>query len=191
MPIEIFLVPMVGTNPTKGKYRDDPVCTRSATIRYARTDAVSLTLLDAPQAYLDSVAAQPDATRLATASNIDTTISAGLATTAKAVFEAAKIPQADTRRQVIRRVAGLFLFSQRMEGKFGEAWTKKMVNHGVTLDSTWISFPQALKDSFIALRDEKGWGNLGITGASTMREILLTVTNQYASEPMFIGGVSI
>jgi hypothetical protein len=78
-----------------------------------------------------------------------------------------------------------------MEGKFGEAWTKKMVNHGVTLDSTWTSFPQALKDSFIALRDEKEWGNLGITGASTMREILLTVTNQYASEPMFIGGVSI
>lgn len=201
MAIEIFLAPLVGagtlTDPIRPKYSDDPQVVRSGSIRYSK-DSNCICLYEAPQPYLNSIASQPDATRLASASNIDQTLNANQANTAKVIFEAAFIPgqfinAGDTRRQVIRGVVGMFLFSQRMEGRFGEGWQAKAVARGVTLDSPWSTFPQVLKDELIAVRDSFGWTNaeLGVTNTSTMREILQAISAQFENKPIFLAGVEI
>lgn len=155
-----------------------------------------LVLLDAPQPYLDSVAGQADAMRIATEGTIDATLTAAQATAVKGVLETLDIPgefanTGDTRRTVIRRVIGQFLFSQRMEARFGEGWRTRARAVGITLDSTWTSFPQALKDVFIDVRDDFGWGDLGVTGSSTLREILGVISQQWATTPFHVGRIQL
>jgi len=201
MAVEVFLVPMVGdgtrADPFRGKYTDDAQVTSAGCIRYSREDD-AICMMEAPQAYLDTVAGQADATRLATESNLDAALTLAQANAAKTIFEAAFIPgqfinEGDTRREAIRGVVGMFLFSQRLEGRFGEGWKAKAQARGINLNSTWQDFPQALKDEFIAIRDDEGWTNaeLGVTNASTLREILQAVSSQYEQTPIFIGGLEV
>lgn len=196
MPREIFLVPMVGTgtrsDPYRGKYTRDPAVTTQGALRAGRQD-VAVAMIEASQTYLNSVAAQADALRLATESNLDNALTAGQANTAKTRFESVGIPgqfinAGDTRREAIRGVVGMFLFSQRMEGKFGSGFWKRGQALGITLDTAYADFPQALKDEFITVRDEFGWGNLGLTNASTLRQIMQAVSLQFEATPIVIGG---
>lgn len=201
MAVELFLLPMIGTgtraDPRRPKYVRDPAVVRRGSIRYSRISH-AIAMIDASQAYLNSIAQQPDATRLATAANIDQVINASQANAAKAVFEDAFIPgqfinAGDTRRQVIRGLIGMFFFSQRMERRFGEGWKEKAQARGMALDSTWQEFPQALKNELIDVRDDHGWTNteLGVTNTSTLREILQAISQQFENTPMFIGGLEI
>ena len=167
----------------------------AGTLRYAHT-ATGLAMIDAGQWYLDAVESQSDATRLATEATLQVRIGAGKAAAAKTIFDAAFIPSefvnaGDTPRTIIRGVAGMFFFSQRMEGKYGEGFKARAQAHGVTLNSTWTSFPTALKNDFIAIRDDHGWGNLGITGGSTLRDIFKAVSTAYGSILCYIGGMRI
>jgi len=185
MPRELFIVPMVTTGEMLGgKYTFDQfsgvfgIPVMAGTLRYSRTD-IAIAMIDAPQAYLDEVAAQSDTTRIATEVNIDSVLTGAQVTAIRLVLEANFIPQqfanvGDTRREVIRTIIGMFLFSQRMEGRFGIGWKAKAQARGISLDSTWQDFPQALKNEFIDVRDDHGWTNadLGVTNLSTLREIL-------------------
>jgi len=201
MTIELFLVPMVGVgteaDPIRGKYTEAPEVISSGTLRYSRIDH-AVAMINATQVYLDIAAADPDVTRIATASNIDDVLTIAQANNIKAILEGLFIPNqfvngGDTRRQVIRGIIGMFLFSQRMEGRFGEGWKAKAQARGVTLDSTWQSFPQALKDEFIDVRDSFGWTTqgLGVTNTSTLRQILKSISDQFEQTPFFICNVSI
>ena len=199
MAIELFLGPMEGsgtiTDPYRAKYTRDASIVASGSIRYSHS-SVGLVLINALQAYLDSVRGQSDVTSLATPANIDQTLTNGMVNAAKTLFEANGIPAGfvnigDTRREVVRALAGLFLFSQRLEGRFGSGFWQLAQSRGIGLDSIWNGFPQALKDEFIAVRDEHGWDNLGLTGLSTLREILTAVSNQFEGTPIVIAGVSI
>jgi hypothetical protein len=201
MSHELFMVPMqgVGTelDPYMSKYADDPAVEAHGTIRYSRQDH-AICMIRAPQVYLDFVAAQVDVTRLATAGNIDQVLTVAQANAAKTVFEDAFVPgqfinAGDTRREVLRGVIGMFLFSQRMEGRFGVGWKAKAQAQGITLDSTWQQFPQALKNEFIDVRDTFGWttATLGVSNASTLREILVVVSQQFEQTPFFICNVEV
>lgn len=196
MPREIFMVPMEGTgtrsDPFRGKYTLDAQVISQGTVRSARTSE-ALVMIEAPQTYLDFVAAQADSMRLATEANIDNTLTANQANAAKTFVQARGIPgdfvnQGDTRRQVLRAIVGLFLFCQRMEGRFGAGFKQRAIELGITFDTIWNDFPRALKDEFIAIRDSFGWDNLGLTGTSTLRQIMLAVSQKFETTPMFIGG---
>lgn len=199
MAREFFLVPMIGTgsrqDPYRAKYSD--LVDSHGSIRYSRADH-AIAMFDADQSVLDGIAAEADATRLATETNLDDTLTAGQANAAKTIFEAAFIPgqfinAGDTRREAIRGVVGMFLFSQRLEGRFGEGWRAKAQARGITLDSTWTEFPQVLKNEFLEIRDDHGWNNtdLNVSASSTLREILQAVSNQYEQTPIFIAGFEV
>ena len=202
MAIELYLMPMaISTDPESlptvrhGKYTHTDGVTKSGCIRYGRTDD-AIVLIQAAQTVLDTISANADVTLLATQSNIDVVLKNNQANTAKTIFEAAFIPNifinaGDTRREVLRAVIGSFLFSQRMEGLFGESWKRKAQAAGVTLGTQWQDFPQALKDALIAVRDDFGWSNLGITNTSTLREILKEISGQFSTMPFFIAGFEI
>lgn len=199
MAIELFLLPMEGTgartDPYRGKYTYAPEVVRAGTIRYSRTSH-GVALIEASQTYLNTVQADPDVTLLATAQTVNDVLTASQANAAKSVFESVGIPDqminaGDTRRQAIRAVCGMFMLSQRFEGRFGEGFWQKAQQRGMSLSSTWANFPQVLKDEFIDVRDSFGWTNLGITNASTMRQILRIASNQFENTPMLIAGVQI
>jgi hypothetical protein len=203
MPKELFIMPMIGSGTRewgiddsyRGKYTRDAAVTQQGCIRYSRLDD-AICMLDATQVYLDATAAQTDVTRLATAATIDNVLTTEQAASAKTVFEDAFIPgeminAGDTRREAIRAVVGMFLFSQRMEGTFGEGWKAKAQSRGMTLDSTWADFPQVLKDEFIVIHDSFGWSLSELSNASTMREILVVVSNEFKDTPFFIAGVQV
>ncbi len=201
MAIELFLMPSTGTgtrdDPYRLKYSDEPGVIRSGSIRYQENDVV-VAMIEAPQATLDVIAGYSDATRLATENNLETTVTAGNVTTVRSIFEAAFIPNVfinvgDTRREVIRGVIGMFLFSQRMEGALGEGWKKKAQDAGVTLASKWSQFPTVLKNALITVRDDFGWSTeqLGVNNQSTMREILKAVSDQFEGNPVYISGFEI
>ena len=199
MAIEVFLIPMEGSgtqaDPYRAKYTRHASVNSSGAIRYAH-NGVALTLINAPQAYLDGVAGQSDVTRLATVANVDQQLTNGLVNAAKTIFESHGIPSGfinvgDTRREVLRAVAGLFLFSQRLEGRYGSGFWQLAQSNGVTFDTQWDDFPQGLKDEFLAVRDEHGWGNLGLTGSSALREVMRAVAEQFENTSFFIAGVEI
>ena len=202
MPVECFIVPSVGTGTKADPYRaayihELATKVRAGSIRYSTADE-RLAIVEADQADLDSVAAESDAFRVWNETNIDSALDLGQVNNWRAFLEAREIPGefvnvGDTRRQVTRGVVGMFLFSQRMEGRFGEGWKAKYKARGMTLNSTWADFPQALKDELLAVRDDKGWTNaeLGVTNISTMREILKAVSDRYENEPIFIASFEI
>lgn len=202
MALALFLVPMVGTGATKRdahhpKYTHAPEVQRYASLGYGPQE-VAIAAIQAPQSYLDTVAAQPDATLMATPATIDDTLTAGQVATIKAIFEATFLPDSfvavgDTRRQVIRTVLGLFAFSIRMHARLGDSWKKKAQDRGMTLSSRWNQFPQALKDEFQAIIETYGWtpGELGVTNQSTMREILRAIADQFAARPFAFNGWNI
>lgn len=199
MPVEIFMVPMIGTgtraDPFRAKYSDDSAVTNSGAIRSSRTSEC-LAMFDATQTYLNSIAAESDSLRVATEANIDNALTTNQANAAKAFVEARGIPgdfanQGDTRREVIRAIVGMFLFCQRMEGTFGAGFKQRAIALGITFDTQWNAFPQALQDEFIAVRDDFGWGNLGLTNTSTLRQIMLAISEQFELEPIVIAGFQI
>lgn len=202
MPKNLFIVPMIpgdGTwaDPRRPKYVDDAAVTRWGSVRYSHVDD-AIVLIDAPNAYLNQVAGEADVVRIATAANIDNTLNASQAANIRDFLSTRDIPvqfvnAGDTRRQVIRGIVGMFLFSQRMEGRFGEGFRQKFRNRGMTLDSVWTDFPQALKDEFIDVRDSWGWTNteLGVTNTSTLREIMGAISTQFEGTPFVINSVEI
>ena len=199
MTIEFFLTPMIGTgiegDSFRGKYITDPTITQHGCIRYERGDTV-VCMLNATQVYLNQVASETDTVRMSTESNLDEILTAPQATTIKAVLESLFIPQelanaGDTRREVIRGIIGVFMFSQRMEGLFGVGWKTKAQTRGVNLNSPWSDFPQVLKDEFIAVQNNFGWALDTLTNASTMREILVVISNEFAATEMFLCGFEV
>lgn len=182
-------------DPWRAKYTSDANVSSSGSIRIGKQDEC-VVLLQAPQAYLDSVAAQADTISIATPANIDDALTQGQVDAVRAWLEARSIPGdvvnvGDTRRQAIRAICRMFLFNQRCEGMFGTGLKRLAVNAGLTLSTQFSAFPQNVKDAFIAVRDAHGWGNLGLTTSSTLRQILVAVAGQFQGIELIIGGVSV
>jgi hypothetical protein len=126
MAVELFVVPMIGDGtravPYRARYSADPAVVRHGCIRYSKQDDC-IVLLDAPQAYLDGVAAQPDAVRICTEAQLDNVLTAPQRTAVGNALEAREIPAGwlnagDTWRVVIRTVCHIFFVNQRLEGTF-------------------------------------------------------------------------
>lgn len=155
-------------------------------------------LVQATQTELNAISAQTDTMGLATPQTINDPLSAAQVSAAKTTLETLSIPAqflttGQSRRLLLRQLVGMIQFSQRMIGRFGKGWRQRAAEHGLTLDSTWSNFPQALKDEFIGVAESFGWDvpSLGLSASSTLREILNTMAEQFAGYPFVIGGIEI
>jgi hypothetical protein len=198
--IELFLIPMivVGTNrfgqPHKApKYiHDDPNVIGYSAVRYSRVSE-AIVAVEADQTTLNALAGESDVFRMADDSTIDNTINNGQRNSIRNFLEARDIPAqwvntGDTRREIIRGLAGIFLFAQRVEGRTGEGLKESFQQAGISLDSTWSSLPQSAKDILTETADSFGWTNPGFTGSTTIREILIFMSQQFEGTPISIGG---
>lgn len=196
MAVEFFISPIVTVDGWRwAKYQNDPQVERSGMIRFSRQEEAIL-MLDAPQSFLDTVAADPDVLRICTKAELDDVLTAGQRTAVRNQLEQRNIPAqwvnaGDTWRNVIRGTVGVFLFSQRVEGRTGNGITFHFQQGNVALDDTWADLPQAGKDIILETAASFGWENPGFTGTSTLREILWFMSQQFESTEIFIGGEAV
>jgi hypothetical protein len=135
-------------------------------------------LTDAEDATLS---AQIDVTKFA--DNLDLALGADLARMQSAL-EALKLPAqmltaATTYRQVIRGIMGIFLIAQCMQGKGFNVFAA-----GVTLSTTLNSLSAAVRTALTDCATSLGFDTTGITGASTVRQVLTAIANQASPSPM-------
>lgn len=81
----------------------------------------------------------------------------------------------------------------RAMGAQGVGWQRRLARHGLTLDSTWTQLPAAFQDELREVVEDFGFDPqaLGLSGASTLRQILRTFADQFQNEPIEIGGVTV
>ena len=120
-------------------------------------------------------------------------IPAGAALTqTKAALEGLNIPAGGwvdglSYRQIVRIVACLFLFVQRWRGLGGG----RIFGGGVTLDTTIAQLPAAAVTRLQAVADSFGYTYAGITGTSTLRDVLYTLGRQWGNQPIMLGIVTL
>lgn len=200
MAIEFFLLPQIGSgtdnDPFRPKYAaGDQSVRRYGMMRYSRATDDVIAMIEADQLYLDSIAAQSDATRIASTPTLDEQVTPPQVNAIRSILEAAFIPEqfvnvGDTRRQIIRGICGMFIFSQRMSGQLGAGWKAKAQSRGITLNSAWQDFPQIFRDEIATVIDSFGWtpGEFGFNNATTLREIMQAVSERFESTALYIAG---
>lgn len=200
MPVNFFICPMIGDgtriDPRRGKYQRGVGVIRAGQLRFGRTED-AIVMIEADQAYLDTVAADPECQLICDESNIDTPLTAPQVTAIQNFLEARGVPAdwlqvGETRRQTIRGIAGMFLFSQRMEGRYGMSWKQKAVAHGVTLASEWQVLPVGFQTELVESAQSFGWTDItGAAPTTTLRQILKSMGNRFQNTPIFICSVEI
>lgn len=97
------------------------------------------------------------------------------------------VTTATTWRTIVRDVVSMFLFVQRYQGAGGPA----VFTGGVTLASTFGSLPQAVRTALTTAATDQGFDTSGLTGATTLRQILRAMGLQWGARPILIGDLSI
>jgi hypothetical protein len=113
--------------------------------------------------------------------NLDQQV-AGARTTVQNDLEAANMPgtwvaTTNTWREVVLFVGGCCQFAQRYQGQTGGRW----FTGGVTLDTTFGSLPAGVRSALQAAAQSFGFSTSGITGTSTLREVIQSAANQYVA----------
>jgi hypothetical protein len=136
---------------------------------------------------------QSDVTKIP--DNLDSTVGAGALTTVQNALESRHIPgtwvtTATTYRTVIRAAIGAFTLFQRYISISGN--TAATINGStVTLNTVFSSLPSQVRTDLIATAINLELDTSGITGANTLRQILLGIGNQFLTRVSVIGGITI
>ena len=148
-----------------------------------------LVMADVSQAQHDQLAIQGDVT--AVPENLDSLIGANT-TAVRSALESLRIPgnwvqAADTYRELLRMVGGLFQFSQRHNGLHG----KIIIPENLNMDQTWSEIPLLWRADLRQTATSFGYDTSGVTGSTTIRAILKTLADLWGDEALLIGGVEI
>jgi hypothetical protein len=90
-----------------------------------------------------------------------------------------------TYRQVLKGVATIFQFAQRLAAMF----RVRAFPPGITLDTTVSQLTQAQRDKLAAVSDSFGWDRSSVTGTTTMRQLLRGAAQQWNDNVLFGGEV--
>jgi len=181
MALRFYLVPKVwGTTPVPS-WRPQHVSGVIAewdALTYGRED-VYLVAAEVTDAEHTTLAAQPEV--IAIPANLDATLSAGAVTVARAWLEARSIPNgwvttARTSREVLGTLGRLFRLMQRFNGRQRARFFGEGITLGTRINQLSAVQRNALQD---AARDLQPNLDLsGVTGASTLRQALVTICQQ-------------
>lgn len=118
--------------------------------------------------------------------NLDAQVGANLATVQTAL-ESLNIPAdtllaTHTYRQVLRGVMAIFALAQRFNGRLGQAG--RLFPSGVTFATTLGDLSQTVREELKEAAQSLGYDYSGLTGASTMRDVLKAIARQQSPSPM-------
>ena len=132
----------------------------------------------------DTQAAQLDAVQgvIILPVNLDTQLTAGAVTTVRNALEAAGIPAgwvstADTYRSVLRSIAGIFQYMQRVTAILGYAPTVTQA----ALNTQYSGLPGPVQTAMLQAAQDMQFDYSGLRATSTLRAILKTMADQWAS----------
>jgi len=194
MTVAYFLVPRAGTgtseDPYHGKYTiredyaDGSTWQRGTSI-YLLPDQVCARI-DAGLVDMTEILNDPDCILIGASEDLDQVITPAQEAAADALLEARGMPgnivqAGQTRRQALRRLVGISRLSVILENDFGAGWRQRFSQLGLTLNSTWADLPQGAKNELLSVAADNGWSaqDLGLSGSSTIREILVAFGNAW------------
>ncbi len=125
--------------------------------------------------------------------NLDVNLTAGQVTAVSNHLEANHIPAdwvttAFTWRQVLRLVVGLYQFIQRYKGLGGPG---PIFGGAVTLSTTFAGLPQGARNALTATANSFGYDTSALSGASTVRQILRAMAQQWGAAQLLINGIAL
>jgi len=139
-----------------------------------------------------SLTANPDCMGLPT--NLDNTLNSTQVTRVSNALESANMPgtwitTSNTWRQILRFVGAVCQFAQRYQGMANAQW----FTGGVTLATTYGSLPANVRSDLLTTAQSFAFDTSGITGASTLRQIITSAGSQYLSlgYPLILAGVDL
>lgn len=200
LPIEMgidpeTLLPVNARGPKyfRWKYDPDPPALLDgvawAMMDYGLINA-ALLMADVTQEQHEALVAEADVA--SPPQNIDQTISEIAIPQVQNVLEALRIP-ADwvnttyTYRQILRMLAGLFLFAQRYHAMHGEV----LIDNQAALGLRWNQIPVARRQRVTATADELGYSYGEVQNTWLIRRILFHLAQQWGATPIYIGGVEL
>lgn len=158
-------------------------------LHYGRENSM-IVCADVTPAQHTLLAAQPGIMSLP--ENIDQTMTSGAVTTAKAYLENLSIPAgwvntSLTYRSVLRTIAGMFMFVQRIGG----ISKKKISELGITLETQWKNILTATQIIIRDAADSLGLDSSAVTGNTRVREILKIMADQFSTHTYQIAGYTL
>lgn len=201
MAVRICLVPVVGTgigsaSARRPKYfADGGLPTR---VEWGGTDygfePWMIVSADLDAGNVTFLQAQADASLIPEA--LDATLSAGQVTATQTYLEAMHLPAewvttAFTWRTVIRTVLGVFRFMARYAAVYAQATgsTAPIFTGGVDLTRTVGSLALPVRTALSDTSDQLGLDRSGVTGATTLRQLLRDIGAQMAAVPQGVGAM--
>jgi len=151
---------------------------------------VALSIVDATNEQHQALLGNPDIIDLVDNAEIDRFLTEAEVGEAHDIFEYLNIPgqwigTGNTWREVLRTVAGVFLFAQRMNGKYGAP----VVPDGYTLDSTWADLPVEAQQQLLDVVSELRVDYMGAGPETTLRSTHAWLAAAWEGKPIMLGGV--
>lgn len=133
--------------------------------------------------------ARADVTAMSTA--LDTNLSAASVTSIKTALEAQNIPSnwvttANTYRQFVRVIAGLFSLLQRFA-----FYSVTSLFSGNTLTTTFGTLSATMQGNILSAAADLGLSTAGLTASTTIRQMLVSVGQQYASKTFTFNNLTV
>jgi len=196
--VEFFFAPMIGAgtrqDPRRAKYQHAPEVTTGAQIRYSKT-SVALTMLDAPQAFLDSIKSDSDMLFLCAEADLSENIGGPQSVAVKNYLEPLGVPAnwisaADSNQQVLRGIIGQFMFSQRHEGLNHSGFFEDLEAAGFGINTPWQNLSPAFRDTMQATIDDHEWP-MAPGNNDQVRKVLKDFSDQWEGREFYLGGIEI
>lgn len=145
-----------------------------------------LCAVNADQTDHDVLLAQSDVVKIP--QNLDGNVTAGALSTVRAELEALGVPgnwitTSHTYREVVRFVAGLFLFAQRHH----EMHNQEIRPAGVDLGDTWGDLSAAWRENLQLTADSFEYDYSGVNASTPLRVILKSLGDQWGAQPIYFG----
>jgi hypothetical protein len=121
--------------------------------------------------------------------NLLANLTSGAVTQAQGFLDGLNIPSqwvntGITYIQMILIIGRIFEVSQMFERSIG-----KLFANGITLSTTFSALPIGTKNTLTQIATSRGWDTSGLTGSSTMRQILKFMADQFP-DPIQILGIT-
>jgi len=166
------------------KYMDGGETSGWAGIRWFGTDPPSyLVLADVSEAFHDQIGLKTDVIILPQLNNIDNQVGANL-TQVQNKLQALNLPSewvtaTFTYRQILRLITAAMMLSQRTRYLLkGQVDGSKLFPPGVSLSTRVNQLSPTRRAALIQAGQDLGVDTSGLSGASTMREVIRTVAQQ-------------
>lgn len=196
--LNLYVMPIVGAGTRQDlrrpKYKDSVFLTLSwGMFDYGNEPWCLVGIIDIPAGTDTTLRAQTQVIALPV--NLDQVVGAGPLTQVRNDLESVNIPgtwvqATNTWREVVRFVGAVCQFAQRYQGLVvGGLW----FTGGVTLATTYGTLPVAARNGLLSAAQSFGFDTNAVTGANTLRQILVSVGNQYLATqpPLQLAGVAL